>query len=715
MRDKHNHILFNRDKKQRFKLKKLTIGLASVLISITLLGFSTVNADVNSASQGVSQQSIQEAEAKKEQAENDIRRQQATVDNLQSVINDDQSEVDSAQKQSDIAKEPMDEAESNYNKALNHSDDNNSYPHFKLVKADDSTFETVNNDALMKMNDWSASTYADDDEKVQFDGNKQITGDSLRKINIFTANVINDLRRQIGTKPVSVNDISTNKVLEWSKAYQARRIESGESDNLAQSDPELNTYKGVFQDGTYMMTEDLYEEYMNGYTLAQLKTSVVSLIAQGLIDYKSTDNYSRRHAILGDDNNPNEFIGFNIYAYEPENEKVLFPQDQHKQVINYLAFMSFNYDSDRSSTYNLDDSGNSAYSDDEIIQLGNTLKQAKKNWEDTIAVLSKAQSKLNDDKQKLSDAMFKLDNAKSDLQAAINYLNYVDQLKHLTDSDSSNDNKDDQGPINSQPSNNNNNSASSSSNYGWVESYGIWHYMDHGNIRTGWQWLDNNWYYFDPNDGSMLIGIQRINDNIYYLNTKHDGTYGAMKTGWQFINGSWYGFKGNGSAYLGLQNINNHWYYFDRTSGAALTGWQSINDHWYYFDPVNAWSQIGWFRSAAGYWYYFNNNGEALTGWQWINGHWYYFDLTNSNAEYGWFISPAGYWYYFDSINAWAFTGWHYINGYWYYFNNGGTMLTGWQWINGHWYFMDNNGAMITGARWINGTLYHFNNSGSLR
>lgn len=706
MRDKHNHILFNRDKKQRFKLKKLTIGLASVLISITLLGFSTVNADVNSASQGVSQQSIQEAEAKKEQAENDIRRQQATVDNLQSVINDDQSEVDSAQKQSDIAKEPMDEAESNYNKALNHSDDNNSYPHFKLVKADDSTFETVNNDALMKMNDWSASTYADDDEKVQFDGNKQITGDSLRKINIFTANVINDLRRQIGTKPVSVNDISTNKVLEWSKAYQARRIESGESDNLAQSDPELNTYKGVFQDGTYMMTEDLYEEYMNGYTLAQLKTSVVSLIAQGLIDYKSTDNYSRRHAILGDDNNPNEFIGFNIYAYE---------QDQHKQVINYLAFMSFNYDSDRSSTYNLDDSGNSAYSDDEIIQLGNTLKQAKKNWEDTIAVLSKAQSKLSDDKQKLSDAMFKLDNAKSDLQAAINYLNYVDQLKHLTDSDSSNDNKDDQGPINSQPSNNNNNSASSSSNYGWVESYGIWHYMDHGNIRTGWQWLDNNWYYFDPNDGSMLIGIQRINDNIYYLNTKHDGTYGAMKTGWQFINGSWYGFKGNGSAYLGLQNINNHWYYFDRTSGAALTGWQSINDHWYYFDPVNAWSQIGWFRSAAGYWYYFNNNGEALTGWQWINGHWYYFDLTNSNAEYGWFISPAGYWYYFDSINAWAFTGWHYINGYWYYFNNGGTMLTGWQWINGHWYFMDNNGAMITGARWINGTLYHFNNSGSLR
>lgn len=650
MRDKHNHILFNRDKKQRFKLKKLTIGLASVLIGITLLGFSTVNADVNSASQGVSQQSIQEAEAKKEQAENDIRRQQATVDNLQSVINDDQSEVDSAQKQSDIAKEPMDEAESNYNKALNHSDDNNSYPHFKLVKADDSTFETVNDDALIKMNDWSASTYADDDEKVQFDGNKQITGDSLRKINIFTANVINDLRRQIGTNPVSVNDISTNKALEWSKAYQARRIESGESDNLAQSDPELNTYKGVFQDGTYMMTEDLYEEYMNGYTLAQLKTSVVRLIAQGLIDYKSTDNYSRRHAILGDDNNPNEFIGFNIYAYEPD--KVRFPQDQHKQVINYLAFMSFNYDSDRSSTYNLDDSGNSAYSDDEIIQLGNTLKQAKKNWEDIIAVLSKAQSKLSDDKQKLSDAIFKLDKAKSDLQAAINYLNYVDQLKHLTDSDSSNDNKDDQGPIKSQPSNNNNNSASSSSNYGWVESYGIWHYMDHGNIRTGWQWLDNNWYYFDPNDGSMLIGIQRINDNIYYLNTKHDGTYGAMKTGWQFINGSWYGFKGNGSAYLGLQNINNHWYYFDRTSGAALTGWQSINDHWYYFDPVNAWSQIGWFRSAA---------------------------------------------------------------GYWYYFNNGGTMLTGWQWINGHWYFMDNNGAMITGARWINGTLYHFNNSGSLR
>lgn len=674
------------------------------------------SADVNSASQGVSQQSIQEAEAKKEQAENDIRRQQATVDNLQSVINDDQSEVDSAQKQSDIAKEPMDEAESNYNKALNHSDDNNSYPHFKLVKADDSTFETVNDDALMKMNDWSASTYADDDEKVQFDGNKQITGDSLRKINIFTANVINDLRRQIGTKPVSVNDISTNKVLEWSKAYQARRIESGESDNLAQSDPELNTYKGVFQDGTYMMTEDLYEEYMNGYTLAQLKTSVVSLIAQGLIDYKSTDNYSRRHAILGDDNNPNEFIGFNIYAYEPENEKVLFPQDQHKQVINYLAFMSFNYDSDRSSTYNLDDSGNSAYSDDEIIQLGNTLKQAKKNWEDTIAVLSKAQSKLSDDKQKLSDAMFKLDNAKSDLQAAINYLNYVDQLKHLTDSDSSNDNKDDQGPINSQPSNNNNNSASSSSNYGWVESYGIWHYMDHGNIRTGWQWLDNNWYYFDPNDGSMLIGIQRINDNIYYLNTKHDGTYGAMKTGWQFVNGHWIGLQGSGNAYVGWQAINGHWYYFDPQTAYALTNWQDINNHWYYFDPTNAWAQTGWFKSGAGYWYFFDYaNAWADTGWQKINNSWYYFDNVNANALTGW-QSINNHWYYFDPTNAWALTGWQWINGHWYWFDQANAWArTGWQYYGGQWYFMDQQNAwMDTGwtTNLANGQLYYLDKNG---
>ncbi|KRL26185.1 hypothetical protein FD27_GL001323 [Limosilactobacillus frumenti DSM 13145] len=100
---------------------------------------------------------------------------------------------------------------------------------------------------------------------------------------------------------------------------------------------------------------------------------------------------------------------------------------------------------------------------------------------------------------------------------------------------------------------------------GWFQSpaSGYWYYFNQdGAAQTGWQTINNHSYYFDPNNAWMLAGLQKINGNYYNFQTTHDGFYGAMKTGWQ--------------------NINGHRYYFDNT-GKAVTEDQYIEGHLYEF------------------------------------------------------------------------------------------------------------------------------------
>lgn len=75
-----------------------------------------------------------------------------------------------------------------------------------------------------------------------------------------------------------------------------------------------------------------------------------------------------------------------------------------------------------------------------------------------------------------------------------------------------------------------------------------------GNQVSGWQQINGNWYYFNPNNGNKAIvdrwekigeqwflfnkyGIMQSgwvlsNGYWYFLNTSHDGTFGKMLTGW---------------------------------------------------------------------------------------------------------------------------------------------------------------------------------------
>ncbi|WP_300855088.1 M14 family zinc carboxypeptidase [uncultured Clostridium sp.] len=203
-------------------------------------------------------------------------------------------------------------------------------------------------------------------------------------------------------------------------------------------------------------------------------------------------------------------------------------------------------------------------------------------------------------------------------------------------------------------------------------------------IKSGWQEIEGNWYYFNSN-GNMKTGWEEINGYWYYFNND-----GIMQTGWQEISGKWYYFRPDGNMRVGWEQINGYWYYFG-SDGSMQTGWQEVGGIWYYFRPDGN-MKTGW-EEINGYWYYFNGDGVMQTGWQEIGGVWYYF-RPDGNMRIGW-EKINGYWYYFGSNGAMQ-TGWQELGGTWYYFRTDGNMKVGWEEIDGKWYYFATDGVLET-------------------
>ena len=203
-------------------------------------------------------------------------------------------------------------------------------------------------------------------------------------------------------------------------------------------------------------------------------------------------------------------------------------------------------------------------------------------------------------------------------------------------------------------------------------------------IKSGWQEIEGNWYYFNSN-GNMKTGWEEINGYWYYFNND-----GIMQTGWQEIGGKWYYFRPDGNMRVGWEQINGYWYYFG-SDGSMQTDWQEVGGIWYYFRPDGN-MKTGW-EEINGYWYYFNGDGVMQTGWQEIGAVWYYF-RPDGNMRIGW-EEINGYWYYFGSNGAMQ-TGWQELGGTWYYFRTDGNMKVGWEEIDGKWYYFATDGVLET-------------------
>lgn len=140
---------------------------------------------------------------------------------------------------------------------------------------------------------------------------------------------------------------------------------------------------------------------------------------------------------------------------------------------------------------------------------------------------------------------------------------------------------------------------------GWKKIDGYWYYFnkeavgtkEKGAMRTGWVNDNGRWYYFSDtpvfnDEGQMKTGFVSDGKGKYYLDESNTSNRGVMKTGWQKVNNYWFYFNTSadsgvtGNMKKGWHKIGANWYYFSIFNGImASDTW--INE--YYVDSNGAW------------------------------------------------------------------------------------------------------------------------------
>ncbi len=141
-------------------------------------------------------------------------------------------------------------------------------------------------------------------------------------------------------------------------------------------------------------------------------------------------------------------------------------------------------------------------------------------------------------------------------------------------------------------------------------------------MKTGWIKDKGVWYYLNPDDGIMLVGLNQVDGKQYYFSAS-----GAMQTGWRWF--------------------DNHYRYFE-SNGAMKTGWIKDKGVWYYLNPEDGIMLVG-LQKVNGDQYYFDSTGAMQTGWKQVDGNWYYFQadgslLKNSTTPDGYKVNEEGVW-----------------------------------------------------------------------
>ena len=196
---------------------------------------------------------------------------------------------------------------------------------------------------------------------------------------------------------------------------------------------------------------------------------------------------------------------------------------------------------------------------------------------------------------------------------------------------------------------------------GWHEESGTKYYYENGNKITGWKRIDNKWYYFENNgilqnskwisgtyyvkaDGTMAVS-EWVDNGKYYVGT--DGKW-LKVTGWQKINDKWYYFDSKSvvekSKWL---KISNKWYYVDG-NGVMQTGWQKLSNKWYYFNTSGVMQSSKWLF-INNKWYHLDANGVMETS-KWISGT-YYVKADGTMAVSEWVDNGK---YYVDADGKWV-------------------------------------------------------------
>ena len=153
---------------------------------------------------------------------------------------------------------------------------------------------------------------------------------------------------------------------------------------------------------------------------------------------------------------------------------------------------------------------------------------------------------------------------------------------------------------------------------GWLEEDGVrrWFGPDGLMMENGIVGIDGQ--HFLITDGVMATGLIRHEEALYYL-----GEDGAMVTGWAELDGEhWYFNPENGHALTGIQTIDGITYAFT-PHGPLASGWLEVDGVTYRISEEGTPLPGGW-HDIDDRTYYLNDNGSLYEGWLEDEGHTYY-------------------------------------------------------------------------------------------
>lgn len=246
------------------------------------------------------------------------------------------------------------------------------------------------------------------------------------------------------------------------------------------------------------------------------------------------------------------------------------------------------------------------------------------------------------------------------------------------------------------------------------------YYIKNHKAVTGWQYIGNDWYYFDK-DTKVMEGLKRF--------------AGMPIT--TYINGKSYRFEYDGKMLTGWIKLGNYESYARPDGSIIENGWEKINGTWYFFQ--NALKQIGAIKDASHSKYVLNKFGDKYkfvsqsNGWVGFDNEWFYLEdgefirnqtKTINGQIYGFDLNgfmiknriDASLGYSFDKEghvirNQWVEVApktWKYLD------QNGQFYCNGWKTIGNAKYYFGMYGIIKTSDGIIDGELCRFNSDGAL-
>ena len=266
---------------------------------------------------------------------------------------------------------------------------------------------------------------------------------------------------------------------------------------------------------------------------------------------------------------------------------------------------------------------------------------------------------------------------------------------------------------------------------GLVQEGDVYYYYMNGKKLSGWQSINNQYYYFDTKTYANVSGHVVIDDIHYDFDEQGKlikGSWGNAYNGWQYFNGP-------KSVKMGWIEVDGQWYYIDRHY--RVSGYVNVPSRdnsangICYFDENGVFVEVlNGIYDFDGTRRYYVNGVKKAAGLVEIDGALYFAGSNGviaTGRTYVWDgngILPETS-YYFDEegklMGASAIGEIITLDGTMYYYQNGKAVAAGLVEIDGALYFADTNGVIATGRTYVwkpNGIVaegsYYFGEDGKM-